>query len=143
MKSEELPPFEFHFAEGVEHFNAGKYWEAHESWEVLWLVSSSEIRQFLQGLIQLAAAYLHMGRSNYSGALRLFDAALGRLDAFPPVFCGVELEAARREAAIARGLTADSLEAGARDRQTDLSPAPPSLSLRPDWSSQIPRGEPW
>jgi predicted metal-dependent hydrolase len=139
----ELPTFEFHFTEGIEHFNAGRFWEAHESWEVLWLASTSEVRQFLQGLIQLAAAYLHMGRSNHSGALRLFDSALGRLEAFPSSYYGLELEAPRIEAATARALAADSLKPAASGKQAGLQPAPPRLELRADWRSHIPRTEPW
>jgi predicted metal-dependent hydrolase len=139
----ELPPFEVHFTEGIEHFNAGRFWEAHESWEVLWLASTSEVRQFLQGLIQLAAAYLHMGRSNHSGAMRLFDSALGRLQPFPPFYCGLELEAPRLEAATARALAADSLKSSAPGIECGLQPAPPRLALRADWRSHIPRAEPW
>jgi len=69
--------------EGIEHFNAGRFWEAHESWEELWLPSVSEERQFLQGLIQLAAAYHHAQRGTLSGAVRLFDSALRRMLPFP------------------------------------------------------------
>ncbi len=70
-------------AEGVDHFNAGRFWEAHESWEVLWMKAEGEERQFLQGLIQLTAAYHHAQRGTLSGAARLFEAALRRMHPFP------------------------------------------------------------
>ena len=54
------PPFALHFLEGVERFNAAEFWNAHESWEILWLVAETDLDQFLQGLIQLAAAYHHL-----------------------------------------------------------------------------------
>jgi uncharacterized protein len=82
--------FEERFREGVAHFNGREFWEAHESWEVLWLVAETELEQFLQGLIQLAAAYHHVRRGTFSGAVRLFDAALRRLEAFPPRYCGID-----------------------------------------------------
>jgi predicted metal-dependent hydrolase len=92
--------FELRFREGVAHFNAREFWEAHESWEELWLAAETDLEQFLQGLIQLAAAYHHVQRGTFPGAVRLFEAALRRLDAFPLQFCGIDrteaVEAARR-----------------------------------------------
>ncbi|MFC4424803.1 DUF309 domain-containing protein [Deinococcus navajonensis] len=41
---------------GVELFNAGHWWEAHEAWEPLWLRSTGSERHLLQGVILLAAA---------------------------------------------------------------------------------------
>jgi predicted metal-dependent hydrolase len=45
---------------GVERFNAGQFFEAHEAWEEAWLVEEAALKTFLQALIQLAAAY-HKG----------------------------------------------------------------------------------
>lgn len=75
---------------GVELFNATEFWHAHEAWEEIWLGAAGEEKQFLQGLIQLAAAYHHVKRgSSPKGAVRLFDAALGRLGPFPEGHDGV------------------------------------------------------
>ena len=94
------PPFAASFIRGVEHFNALQFWEAHEAWEELWLAAESDVVEFLQGLIQLAAAYHHVRRGTLRGAVRLFDAALERLEPFPDGFCNlnraVAAEAARR-----------------------------------------------
>src|SRR3954453_13935884 len=79
-----LPPSSF--AEGVAHFNAAEFWEAHESWEQLWLEADGELVDFYQGLIQLAAAYPHCKRGTLRGAVRLFDAARRRLAPFPVHF---------------------------------------------------------
>ena len=84
------PDFNTHFLEGIHNFNSGKFWEAHESWETLWLVAESDLEQFLQGLIQVAAAYHHIQRGTFRGAPRLFAAGLRRLDAFPLVHCGLD-----------------------------------------------------
>ena len=93
------PDFVTHFREGLAHFNNAEFWEAHESWETLWLVAESDVEQFLQGLIQIAAAYHHVKRGTLRGAPRLFEAGLRRLASFPPNFCGVDradVEAAAR-----------------------------------------------
>lgn len=86
----ERPDFVTHFLKGIERFNNREFWEAHEEWEEIWLHASSEVHQFLQGLIQIAAAYHHVKRGTLRGAVRLFDAALARLQAFPPQYCGVD-----------------------------------------------------
>ena len=71
-------------ATGISLFNATEFWHAHEAWEELWLAAEGDRKQFLQGLIQLAAAYHHVKRgTSPRGAVRLFDAALRRLEALP------------------------------------------------------------
>jgi uncharacterized protein len=108
------PDFKARFLEGIEHFNARRFWEAHESWEELWLVAQSDTEQFLQGLIQLAAAYHHVQRGTLAGAVRLFDAALGRLSAFPPDYCGIERGSLEGAARRHREWAAQAMSAGAQ-----------------------------
>ena len=64
---------------GIELFNAQKFWHAHEAWERLWLAATGDEKTFLQGLIQLAAAYHHVQRGTFRGAIRLFEAGLTKL----------------------------------------------------------------
>lgn len=86
---------------GVDLFNSHEFWLAHEAWEELWLVAEGEHKQFLQGLIQLAAAYVHVKRgTSPKGSVRLFDAALRRLEPFPE---GYEHVIRTMGCAIARG----------------------------------------
>jgi len=66
-------------AQGIVLFNEQRFWHAHEAWEALWLVATGDEKRFLQGLIQLAAAYHHVQRGTYRGGVRLFDAALEKL----------------------------------------------------------------
>jgi predicted metal-dependent hydrolase len=64
---------------GVDLFNAGYYWEAHTFWERLWTVANEGIepgvRDFLQGLVQLAAACLKRRQGELSGARKLVTRA--------------------------------------------------------------------
>lgn len=84
------PEFVTHFREGIAHFNATEFWHAHESWETLWLAAESDVKQFLQGLIQVAAAYHHVKRGTLRGAPRLFEAGMRKLAPFPQDFCGLD-----------------------------------------------------
>lgn len=77
------------FLEGLDRFNAGEPFEAHEAWEDLWLRNRSAARPFYQGLIQAAAAFHHLGRGRPAPAVRLLDAAAARLAPFAPTFLGV------------------------------------------------------
>ena len=64
---------------GVAQYNAGYFFEAHETWEEVWLQSPWPFRRFLQGLIQVAAAFVHLMRHEYPGTIRLLDEALAKL----------------------------------------------------------------
>ena len=129
------PPFRAGFLAGVAHFNTREFWEAHESWEELWLEADTEMHRFLQGLIQLAAAYHHIKRGTFRGAVRLIDAALRRLEPFPKRYCGIdrsEAESAalrdRERAARAEGI-ADSDYPKLALIDENEAPMPP----RDDW----------
>jgi len=106
------PDFAPAFIRGLDHFNALEFWEAHEAWEELWLVADTDVEQFLQGLIQVAAAYHHIQRGTFRGAVRLVNAGLARLANFPARFCGVDRDAVERAARAPQAWAADRLARG-------------------------------
>jgi hypothetical protein len=73
-------------AEGLRRYDAGEFFEAHEAWESVWLESLEPDKMFLQGLIQVAAAFHHLQRNNPLGTVLLLQAALRRLELYPPCF---------------------------------------------------------
>ncbi len=90
----------------LEEFNDGYYFESHETLEDLWLVTPLPERDFFQGVIQLAAAYVHVARGERDGAVKLIDAAVAKLRQFEPECLGIDVKgmvgaasAARRELA--------------------------------------------
>jgi predicted metal-dependent hydrolase len=78
-------------------FRAGRFFEAHEEWELLWKNSKGDDKLFLQGLVQLAAACVHIGRGNAAPGRRLLALAKTKLDRFGDVEAGVDVEFLRRE----------------------------------------------
>jgi uncharacterized protein len=70
------------YAKGLEEFRAGRFFEAHEEWELLWKESVGDDKLFLQGLIQLAAGCVHVGRGNPAPGKRLFVLAREKLVRF-------------------------------------------------------------
>ena len=73
---------------GADCFNRGLWWEAHETWEHAWNTAGRRSRQgrFLQGLIQIAAAFLKLRLGNKEAAGRLFTAGLNKLAATNATF---------------------------------------------------------
>lgn len=100
---------------GIEHFNALEFWHAHEAWEELWLAAESDLDQFLQGLIQVAAAYHHLKRGTFRGGVRLFDAGLARLANFDSRLCGVDRDDVERLAREHRQWAAERMARGEMD----------------------------
>jgi len=60
------------FLFGIDLFNAGFYWEAHESWEAVWIAAGRKgvVADFLKGLIKLAAAGVKAREGNENGVRR-------------------------------------------------------------------------
>ena len=60
------------FLRGIDLFNLGYYWEAHEVWESLWHACgrSGPTADFLKGLIKLAAAGVKSREGNVAGVRR-------------------------------------------------------------------------
>jgi len=76
---------------GIALFNSAKFWEAHEAWERIWMNHPEDGRFFIQGLIQLAAAYHQLGKKVYRGVVIHLKQAQERLKLFPSDFLGVDV----------------------------------------------------
>ena len=86
------------FRKGLDQFNHGRFFDAHETWEEIWLPSPEPEKTFLQGIIQVAAAFHHYTRGNRAGAHSLLRAGLKKLDPFPETHRGLQLEELRAAA---------------------------------------------
>ena len=82
---------------GVDLYNHGFLWEAHEVWEGLWHAAKHDELQaeLLQGLIQCSAAALKIRMQQPRGLRKLGAHAIGRLERVvqggPPSWMGLEL----------------------------------------------------
>lgn len=77
---------------GIELFNEGLYWEAHEAWEVAWTPDrQGPDSGFYKGLIQVAAGCLHYTRRNRRGTVNKWRSGGDYLRAYPAVHRRVEL----------------------------------------------------
>ena len=110
-----------HWLRGLEAFRAGRYFEAHEEWERLWREASGEDRRFLQGLIQLAAALVHLERGRTAPAARLLSLSREKLAPFRDGFGGLALGRLWDLIEAAPDGEPEALDAGALARE--LSPS--------------------
>ena len=68
------------FLFAVDLFNHHYFWEAHEAWETIWhLEKAPELRNLIQGLIQLSGSYLKIIQGNERGTRTLWKKCYPRL----------------------------------------------------------------
>ena len=97
--------------EGLELIRAGSYFEAHEELEEEWRTAPSAERDFLQGLVHVAVAWLHAERGNRNGCVRQLVKAERRLGSYRPNHRGVDVDDVLETTTEARRLVASgSLE---------------------------------
>jgi uncharacterized protein len=68
---DESPPGQLLLA--IRQFNAHEWFECHETLEDLWIGEEGEVRNFFQGILQIAVALHHWRNGNYGGAVSLFN----------------------------------------------------------------------
>ena len=82
------------YRHGIDLYNFAYWWECHEALEGLWHLTghTGTQAQFLQGIIQTAAANLRRHLGSLDGARRLGGEAVQRLESVPgPVYMGMAL----------------------------------------------------
>jgi hypothetical protein len=80
------------FQEGIDLFNQGRFFAAHEAWEEIWRSTTPEPRDLFQGLIQIAAAlhqFLDLHRTE--APRRTLAKARRRLEPYLPAALGIDI----------------------------------------------------
>ena len=82
---------------GLESFNNGNYFDAHEFLEEAWRNEKGPIRELYRGILQVGVGFYHIQRSNFNGAHKLFQRALGWLTPFPSICQGINVDQIRSQ----------------------------------------------
>jgi len=93
---QDAPPEEL--LQAIDEFNRGDWFEAHETLEELWVGTKGELRDFYQGMLQLAVALHHWRSGNFKGALTLLKGGGELLSRVEPVCLGVDVAGLRADA---------------------------------------------
>ena len=87
------PPAERAVRQAAALWNEHLFFEVHEVLEAVWKTVSGDLRQALQGLIQIAVAFHHLAHGNLRGARSLLVEGRARLAAVPQGTVGANTEA--------------------------------------------------
>lgn len=79
------------FQKGIEYFNTGYYFEAHDIFEEVWMDERGEGVQFFQGLVQLATGFYHLRMNNLKGAASQLNKGVAKLERYKPEYRNLEL----------------------------------------------------
>src|SRR5690242_9418520 len=86
---------EIAYKRGIELFNRGEFFDAHEVLEDVWRAAPDEEKKFLQGLIQVAVGLHHYSTGNKVGARSLLARADKNLSIYKEGSGGVNLATLR------------------------------------------------
>jgi hypothetical protein len=76
--------YEPEYLQGIEHFNAHEFFEAHEVWEDIWARTTGRNQLFYKGLIHAAVALHHFGNRNLRGARKVWGSCRQYLTPYAP-----------------------------------------------------------
>jgi uncharacterized protein len=77
---------------GLEEFNAGQFFEQHETLELVWRAELRPIRDLYRGVLQIGIGCLHVERGNLVGAIKMIDRATKWLQPFRPACQTIDVD---------------------------------------------------
>lgn len=119
-RCDDPPPPELLHA--IEQFNAGEFFEQHETLELLWRATATPARDLYHGILQVGVGFHHWRRGNFHGASVLLEEGIGRLEPFAPSCQTVDVARLIADAQAARDRLLGLGES--RMGEEDLSHAP-------------------
>ena len=93
-KKEEL------FFAGLLAYEEKDFFEAHELWEKLWSEYYLADRTLIQGLIQLAVSFVHLGNGNLKGAKSLLKKSTDKFSSYSGLHRGINIDKLKQQIVI-------------------------------------------
>lgn len=87
---------------GIAEFNAGSFFEQHETIETLWRDTRAPVRGLYHGILQIGVGFHHWRNGNHHGAQTLLSEGIDRLRPFAPACQSIDVAALIAEATAAR-----------------------------------------
>lgn len=82
---------------GIERFNQGAYYLAHDALEEAWMLDDGPGRDLYRGILQVGIAYYQIEQGNYRGAVKMLLRVRQWLSPLPDVCRGVDVSALRAD----------------------------------------------
>ena len=83
------PPADF--LKGIHELNDGEFFEQHETLELLWRATESDIRYLYQGVLLVGVGFYHLEQGNYHGTQAKLAAGIDMLEWFAPTCQSVDV----------------------------------------------------
>lgn len=80
-----------HLRQGIQLFNRGEFFDAHEVLEDVWRAAPAEQKKFLQGVVQLAVAFHHYSTGNRTGMKSVMERGVKNIRQHHGDCCGIDL----------------------------------------------------
>jgi hypothetical protein len=77
--------------DGIEKFNRGEYYAAHDDLEEAWREDQGATRDLYRALVQVSVAYYHIERENYRGAVKMLLRVRQWLNPLPDICRGIDI----------------------------------------------------
>ncbi|MDQ3718761.1 MAG: DUF309 domain-containing protein, partial [Thermoproteota archaeon] len=72
-------------------FNDEKYWQAHEGLEHVWRNSTGIEKEILNGIILVAAAFVHDEKDEHDICISILERAIKKLDKAEGIYYGIDI----------------------------------------------------
>ena len=82
---------------GLDEFNRGEYFKAHDSLELAWMEDQTPGRDLYRAILQVAVAYYQIVRGNYNGAAKMFLRMRKWLTPLPDTCRGIDIDQLRMD----------------------------------------------
>ncbi len=83
---------------GIELFNQGEFYKAHDPLELAWMKTRSPERDLYKGILQIGLAYYQITQGNYRGAIKMFKRGQRNLNPLGETLLGVDITTLRADA---------------------------------------------
>lgn len=77
---------------GIHEFNEGEFFEQHETLELLWRATESDIRYLYQGVLLIGVGFYHLEQDNFHGTQAKLAAGTEMLEWFRPACQTVDVD---------------------------------------------------
>ena len=88
------------FFDGLRAYEEKDFFEAHELWEELWSEYYLADRTLIQGLIQLAVSFVHLGNGNLKGAKSLLKKSTDKFSSYSGLHRGINIDKLKQQIVI-------------------------------------------
>ena len=88
------------FFDGLQAYEEKDFFEAHELCEELWSEYYLDDKTFIQGLIQLAVSFVHLGNGNLNGAKSLMKKSGDKFSSYSGLHRGINIDKLKQQIVI-------------------------------------------